>query len=177
MLMTRCLRLSSSSRPTALSVRKTYVPCRVSRRTAWYVSIHASIPSRVASSARGGLSSAPITDDPDRNAVTKSIDIRPSPSALSRNLPAGVSVSRYAIFRGGTMQRTLAFVVTGALLGAVAVTSASQAERPSDSLERPFVSKGRIRMDLGAGEYRIAGMPDSRIRMEWSVKQPEYLSK
>ena len=32
--------------PTALSVRKTHVPFRLSRWTAWYVSIHASMPSR-----------------------------------------------------------------------------------------------------------------------------------
>ncbi len=44
--------------PTALSVRNTNVPWRVSRCTAWYVSIHASMPSAAASSARGGRSSA-----------------------------------------------------------------------------------------------------------------------
>ena len=57
----RCRTLSSSGVPTALSVRKTYVPSRVRRRTAWYVSIHASMPSCACSSALGGRSSAAKT--------------------------------------------------------------------------------------------------------------------
>src|SRR4029077_21191580 len=75
-LSTRCRRLSSSSAPTALSVRNTYVPCLVSPRTAWYVSIQASMPSLVASSARGGRSSAANTDVPERRAERRSIQVR-----------------------------------------------------------------------------------------------------
>ena len=47
----------------ALSVRSTYVSFFVSPRTAWYVSIHASIPAAESSSARGGRSSAATVAD------------------------------------------------------------------------------------------------------------------
>lgn len=46
---------------------------------------------------------------------------------------------------------------------------AQQASRASSSLERSFVADGRISMDLSAGDYRISGHPDNRIRMTWSV--------
>lgn len=49
--------------------------------------------------------------------------------------------------------------------------------RPSDSLDRAFTSNGRITFDLSAGEYRITGSPDSRLRMKWSVRDPEDLAK
>src|SRR6266581_3155658 len=49
-------------------------------------------------------------------------------------------------------------------------------ERVSDSLERPFAANGRISMDLSAGEYRITGADDDRIRLEWAVRDPEQLS-
>ena len=42
--------------------------------------------------------------------------------------------------------------------------------RPADSLERPFAANGRITMELSAGEYRITGGTDDRIRMQWSVR-------
>jgi len=46
----------------------------------------------------------------------------------------------------------------------------------SDSLERSFASNGRIRMDLSAGDYRIAGTQSDRIRLEWSVRGADQLS-
>jgi hypothetical protein len=49
--------------------------------------------------------------------------------------------------------------------------------RPSDSLERPFAANGRIRMDLSAGEYRITGAADDRIRMQWSVQEGEDVKR
>ena len=38
-----------------------------------------------------------------------------------------------------------------------------------DTLERAFAPGGRIRMDLSAGQYRIEGSPDEKIRMHWST--------
>src|SRR5687767_515536 len=39
----------------------------------------------------------------------------------------------------------------------------------ADTIERAFAPGGRIRMDLSAGEYRIEGRPDEKIRINWSV--------
>lgn len=53
----------------------------------------------------------------------------------------------------------------------------AQTSRPSDSLERPFVSGGRVHLDLSAGEYGIQGTPDNRVRLEWSVRNPDRLHR
>jgi hypothetical protein len=62
----------------------------------------------------------------------------------------------------------LALVMASAL-------AAGQEARVSDSLERPFVTNGRVSMDLSAGEYRIVGASDNRIRLEWSVRDSSEL--
>lgn len=54
---------------------------------------------------------------------------------------------------------------------------ASLSSNRSDSLEQAFVANGRIRMDLSAGEYRISGTPDHRIRMSWTVRDSDQLKK
>jgi hypothetical protein len=69
-------------------------------------------------------------------------------------------------------------ILTGAVIavaigGAAAVVTADG--RVSDSLERAFVSNGRISMDLSAGEYRIVGRQDNRIRLDWSVRDADQL--
>lgn len=67
-----------------------------------------------------------------------------------------------------------------ALLGTALVAGAAAGitqERPSDAVERGFVANGRITMDLSAGEYRITGTPDNRIRLTWSARDSEQLSK
>ena len=69
--------------------------------------------------------------------------------------------------------RVLASAAMATVLGMGVL--ASQASRPSGSLERPFVPNGRIRMDLAAGEYRIRGDADDRVRMEWSVRDETLL--
>src|SRR6187402_1720063 len=69
-LITRCRRLFSSLAPTALSVRNTYWRARTKPLTAWYVSIHASIPAEALSSVRGGRSSTDITEEPSASART-----------------------------------------------------------------------------------------------------------
>jgi hypothetical protein len=71
-------------------------------------------------------------------------------------------------------------IFVAAILGTALVaapTHAIQESRTSDSLERPFGPNGRIRMDLSAGEYRISGSPENRIRLEWSVRDASRLSK
>jgi hypothetical protein len=69
--------------------------------------------------------------------------------------------------------------IAAAILGTVLVASASMqtSTRPSDSLERPFVQKGKIRMDLHAGDYVISGSQDSRIRVGWSMRDAAIMSK
>jgi len=70
-------------------------------------------------------------------------------------------------------------LINAALLGIALVSApalqATQESRTSDSLERAFVANGRIRMDLSAGEYRISGSPDNRIRLDWKVRDSDQL--
>src|SRR5262245_26167933 len=64
--------------PTAPSVRKTNVPSRVRPRTAWYVSIHASMLAPVSSSALGGRSSAAMTGVFPRSASARTLIGKPT---------------------------------------------------------------------------------------------------
>jgi hypothetical protein len=41
--------------------------------------------------------------------------------------------------------------------------------RAADALDRPFPSGGRVEMDLSAGEYRLTGIPEDRIHVEWRI--------
>jgi hypothetical protein len=70
--------------------------------------------------------------------------------------------------------------VRALLIAAVALLSttvtALDASR-SGSLERPFTANGRVSMDLSAGDYRIVGGPESSVRIDWSVRDAESLSK
>ncbi len=61
---------------------------------------------------------------------------------------------------------------------AIVVGAAAQPHsetRPSESLDVPFVTGGRISMDLSAGGYRISAGPDDRIRVEWTVRHQHEL--
>ena len=66
------------------------------------------------------------------------------------------------------------------LVAAVAIlataVSAQEAGR-SGSLERPFLENGHVTMALVAGDYHITGGPDARVRVDWSVRDAESLSK
>jgi len=67
-----------------------------------------------------------------------------------------------------------------AMLGAMLVASPgaqTAGSRPSDSLVRPFVHNGKIRMDLSAGDYVISGSTDQRIHIRWSVRDADQLSR
>jgi len=75
------------------------------------------------------------------------------------------------------MAGNIVAAIFGAALIAGAAATTTQEARTSDSLERPFVSNGRIRMDLSAGDYRIAGTQNDRIRLEWRVQDAGQLSR
>ena len=74
------------------------------------------------------------------------------------------------------MRYMCAAALVGLALIAAPAIDAQSSSRASSSLERPFVPNGRISMDLSAGEYRITGTPDNRIRMTWSVRDQDRLS-
>jgi hypothetical protein len=69
--------------------------------------------------------------------------------------------------------------IAAAILGTVLVASASMqtSTRPSDSLERPFVQNGKIRMELSAGDYTINGGTGNRIRIGWSAREEATVRK
>jgi hypothetical protein len=70
-------------------------------------------------------------------------------------------------------------MVAGLLAAFVAgpAVLATQDSRVTDSLERAFAPNGRITMDLSAGEYRIVGGQDDRIRLDWSVQDLDQLHR
>src|SRR5262245_13235539 len=61
-------------------------------------------------------------------------------------------------------------------IGLVAVP-ASQSREPAapTSLERPFPSGGRVRMNLSAGEYLILGTLSNHVRLDWSLRDSSQL--
>ncbi|HLG57958.1 MAG TPA: hypothetical protein VI485_21610 [Vicinamibacterales bacterium] len=74
--------------------------------------------------------------------------------------------------------RTLVIAaLIGTALVAVPSSQTTQNARVSDSLERAFPTNGRIRMDLSAGEYRISGSKENRVRLQWRVRNAEELSQ
>ena len=75
------------------------------------------------------------------------------------------------------MRVAVATAILGAALVAVPLAQSTQDGRPFRSVEHAFSQSGRIRMDLSAGDYRISGSSDNRIRMEWSVRDSDQLSK
>lgn len=75
------------------------------------------------------------------------------------------------------MRMILVSALVAVLFVAAPESQSPSQTRPSGSLERPFSANGRISMDLSAGEYRISGTADPRIRLEWSVRDTEKLSQ
>jgi hypothetical protein len=67
-------------------------------------------------------------------------------------------------------------LAAAAAMLATALVSAQDPAR-SGSLERTFVSDGHVRMDLSAADYRISGSPDTRVRIDWSVRDPDALRR
>lgn len=75
------------------------------------------------------------------------------------------------------MRIILSAAVLCVMLVAVPQSQSPDQARRSDFLERPFVANGRVAMDLSAGEYRITGSRDKRIRLEWSVRDGARLAE
>lgn len=73
------------------------------------------------------------------------------------------------------MRTLINAALVGMALASAPALQATQESRASDSLERAFVANGRINMDLSAGEYRISGSPDDKIRLDWRVRDPDQL--
>src|SRR5437773_12187852 len=71
----------------------------------------------------------------------------------------------------------IAAAIVGAALVAGPSAQSTQDTRTSDSLERSFVSNGRIKMDLSAGDYSISGAPGDKIRIEWKVRSADQLPR
>jgi hypothetical protein len=62
--------------------------------------------------------------------------------------------------------------VVAMLAAIVSVQTAS-----SSSLERPFAPNGRVTMDLVAGDYKITGTPQPRVRIDWTARDADALAK
>ena len=75
------------------------------------------------------------------------------------------------------MRMIVASAILAAAFTAAPFSQTSQDSRVSDSLERPFTSNGRISFSLSAGDYRITGSPDNRLRMKWTVRDPDDLPR
>jgi hypothetical protein len=63
-----------------------------------------------------------------------------------------------------------------AIVAILGVTVSAQDAHTSGSLERPFSANGRVQMDLVAGDYRITGGPQDRVRIDWSVRDAAALA-
>lgn len=54
-------------------------------------------------------------------------------------------------------------------------TGASQTSSSTGQpVDKPFPRAGTIKMKLAAGDYRISGRPDDRIRIAWRADRPEH---
>src|SRR5687768_1993594 len=79
---------------------------------------------------------------------------------------------------GLTMRILASLLVVGAFIAAVAafqvrdrVPVGPLGGVQPDTVERAFAPGGTIRMDLSAGEYRIDGSPDEKIRINWTTNE------
>lgn len=51
--------------------------------------------------------------------------------------------------------------------------SSGSGQAPSIAVDKPFPKAGTIRMSLAAGDYRISGRADDRIRVSWRADRPD----
>jgi hypothetical protein len=75
------------------------------------------------------------------------------------------------------MRTILAAALVGAVLIAGTESRPDPERRPSASLERAVPGTGWVSMDLSAGEYHIVGGGDRRIRLDWSARDRDTLSR
>ncbi len=66
-------------------------------------------------------------------------------------------------------------IALGTVLVVTPTAQSRSQQRPSYSLEAPFIASGQISMDLSAGQYRISASPDNQIRLQWSVRKRSQL--
>jgi hypothetical protein len=74
------------------------------------------------------------------------------------------------------MRKLLPTVMLSLVTVAAPHSQTAAQPRPTGFVERAFVTNGRVRMDLSAGEYRITGSAANRIRVDWSVRNGVRLS-
>ena len=91
-------------------------------------------------------------------------------------LDVGRVLSDPALREETHMRLALATAILGAAL-VVSLSSQTAGSRPSDSLEQPFAPNGKIRMNLSAAEYVVTGSAGNRIRIDWSVRNADQLSR
>jgi hypothetical protein len=66
-----------------------------------------------------------------------------------------------------------AFAIPLALMLLAGTTTAFQASSTGQPVDTPFPKAGTIKMSLAAGDYRISGRADERIRVAWRADRPE----
>jgi hypothetical protein len=73
------------------------------------------------------------------------------------------------------MRNHTAFVTAVIISWTLLPAMAAVAQRTGDSnaVERAFAPGGTVRLDLGAGEYRITGTAEEKVRVRWSTQKPE----
>jgi hypothetical protein len=63
------------------------------------------------------------------------------------------------------------------LAAVCAVSLVAERQPASQAIEKAFAKGGTVRFDLAAGDYRITGRTDDRIRVEWRSDRPEEVSR
>jgi hypothetical protein len=64
-----------------------------------------------------------------------------------------------------------------ALVAVLVVMVSAQEATSSGSLERAFSANGRVQMDLVAGDYRIIGIAQDRVRVDWTARDAAAAAK
>jgi hypothetical protein len=67
----------------------------------------------------------------------------------------------------------LATAVVVIALATLVLAPVGAQSKDGDVVERAFSRGGMVRLDLGAGEYRISGTPDDKLRVRWSTRKPD----
>jgi hypothetical protein len=70
------------------------------------------------------------------------------------------------------IRMNVALAVVAAVASFAAVPLAFQSDPPT-SVERNFAKGGAVRMNLEAGDYRITGRSEDKLRVSWRADHPE----
>lgn len=85
---------------------------------------------------------------------------------------AGWKFMHREAFTAGVRMKRWASVVVLVLTGAGCAALAARAA-DNQTVERAFASGGMVRLELGAGEYQIAGTAEEKLRVRWSTRDPD----